>query len=242
LKPAKRIRVGDRILFTHDFTADVLSQGEFGEHKLRLNAALPLPELLERLGETPLPPYIRRHPNPQDRDRYQTVFAQHRGSVAAPTAGLHFTPEILSSCRQVGAQIAYVTLHVGLGTFAPLRAELLTDVKLHGEQFEISESNAEAMRSAQRLLCVGTTSVRAVESALLRGPFRAIRAETDLFISPGFQFQGTGALLTNFHLPKSSLLMLVSALAGRELTLAAYHHAVSSRYRFFSYGDCMLIV
>src|SRR6185437_3394899 len=194
-----------------------------------------------RLGETPLPPYIHRAPMASDRERYQTVFAARRGSVAAPTAGLHFTPGMLEQCRAAGAGIAYLTLHVGLGTFAPLRVEKLSDIRLHEEYFEIREPDAELMRRASRRLCVGTTSVRSVETALLRGGLQAMKGETDLFIQPGFHFAGTGALLTNFHLPQSSLLMLVCAFAGRELTLAAYRHAVTERYRFFSYGDCMLI-
>jgi S-adenosylmethionine:tRNA ribosyltransferase-isomerase len=148
---------------------------------------------------------------------------------------------MLEACRSAGADIAYVTLHVGLGTFAPLRAENLTDIQLHEEYFEITEENAALLRRAKRRLCVGTTSVRTIETALLRGPFQPLRGETNLFIYPGFHFQGVGAMLTNFHLPQSSLLMLVSAFAGRELVLTAYRHAVAEKYRFFSYGDCMII-
>lgn len=240
-KPAKRVREGDRILFDENFYAEVLEEGEFGERTLRLFAQKPIRELLEHLGRTPLPPYIRREPEARDRERYQTVYAEKRGSVAAPTAGLHFTPEMLAACRAAGADIAYLTLHVGLGTFAPLRETTVERVQLHEESFEIAAPNAELMRSAKRLLCVGTTSVRAVETALLRGGLSAMQGETNLFIYPGFRFRGTGALLTNFHLPQSSLLMLVAAFAGRDLTLAAYRHAVAARYRFFSYGDCMLI-
>ncbi len=240
-KPAKRVRKGDRILFNQDLCAEILDEGEFGERTLRLIARKPIGELLEELGRTPLPPYIHREPTRRDRERYQTVFAEKRGSVAAPTAGLHFTPEMLKACRAAGAEIAYVTLHVGLGTFAPLREETIEKAHLHEESFEIDASNAQTMRDANRLLCVGTTSVRTVETALLRGRLSPLHGETDLFIYPGFRFRGAGALLTNFHLPQSSLLMLVAAFAGRELTLAAYRHAVAERYRFFSYGDCMLI-
>jgi S-adenosylmethionine:tRNA ribosyltransferase-isomerase len=180
----------------------------------------------------PLPPYIKREDTPSDRERYQTVFARETGSVAAPTAGLHFTAEILQACRESGAEIASVTLHVGLGTFQPVRGE-----RLHAERFHVSEGNASKIRAAQRVICAGTTSVRAVESLYL-----GRTGETDLFIRPGFQFQRTNAMLTNFHLPESSLLMLVCAFAGRELVLAAYQHAVQAGYRFYSYGDCMLIV
>ena len=242
VKPSKRLRAGDRLIFNESFRADVLSRGDFGEHVVRFLAEEPIRDLLERLGETPLPPYIRRPPVPGDRERYQTVFAKKEGSIAAPTAGLHFTQETIEQCRGAGATIAYVTLHVGLGTFAPLREADLAQIRLHEEYFEISEENARILKQAQRLLCVGTTSVRTIETALLRGGLRGMSGETNLFIYPGFRFRGTGALLTNFHLPQSSLLMLVCAFAGTELTLAAYRQAVTERYRFFSYGDCMLIV
>jgi S-adenosylmethionine:tRNA ribosyltransferase-isomerase len=187
---------------------------------------------LDKIGHVPLPPYIKRPDTVEDRDRYQTVFARETGSVAAPTAGLHFTPDILEACRRTGAEIAYVTLHVGLGTFQPVR-----DQKLHSERFHITEENAARIEASKRAVCAGTTSVRAVESVFL-GKTR----ETDLFIRPGFQFQRTGAMLTNFHLPQSSLLVLVCAFAGIEFVLSAYHHAVESGYRFYSYGDCMLIL
>jgi len=236
VKPAKRVRVGDRILFGEDFSAEVLREGEFGERGVRLIAAQPIDELLERYGEMPLPPYIERQAATADRERYQTVFAAHTGSAAAPTAGLHFTPAMLEQCQAAGAKIAYITLHVGLGTFAPLRQKRLEDIQLHAEHFEITKRNAEQIHSAERRLCVGTTSVRAIESAVT-----ATRGETRLFIHPGYQFRAADAMLTNFHLPESSLLMLVSAFAGTELALAAYRHAVAARYRFFSYGDCMLI-
>ncbi len=241
VRPGKRVQVGDRILFDEDFHAEIVGHGEFGERTVRLHAAKPIVELIDTLGQIPLPPYIHRAPDASDRERYQTVFAEKRGSVAAPTAGLHFTPEILETCRAAGAEIANVTLHVGLGTFAPLREKNISDIRLHEESFQIEESDAATMRSAKRLICVGTTSVRTIETALLRGGFHAMRGETSLFIHPGFSFRGTGAMLTNFHLPESSLLMLVSAFGGHELVLAAYRHAVAEKYRFFSYGDCMLI-
>ena len=241
VKPGKRVRAGDTILFTEDLSAEVLTHGNYGERTIRFGAKCPISERLEQLGQTPLPPYIHRAPDAQDRDRYQTVFAAKRGSVAAPTAGLHFTEEMLERCRAAGAAIAHVTLHVGLGTFAPLRETELSKIELHEEYFEISRPDAEVMLAAQRLVCIGTTGVRTLETACLRGGLGAMNGETNLFIHPGFHFRATGGLLTNFHLPQSSLLMLVSAFAGQDLTLAAYRHAVAARYRFFSYGDCMLI-
>ena len=187
----------------------------------------------------PLPPYIRRSDRDDDRSRYNTVFATVTGSVAAPTAGLHFTPEILEQCRQAGAGTAHVTLHVGLGTFAPLHAEKLENVQLHREFYEVDPAALETIRQSRRRIAVGTTSVRTVETVYTTG---SLTGETSLFIYPGYTFRAVNAMLTNFHLPKSSLIILVSALAGRELTLDAYNHAVKERYRFFSYGDCMLIL
>lgn len=232
VRPGRKMRTGERIRFDENVEAEVLSRGEFGERTLRFHAAEPIYELLERIGHVPLPPYIKRPDRPEDRERYQTVFARAIGSVAAPTAGLHFTPEILDECRKAGADIAYVTLDVGLGTFQPVHGDTL-----HSERFEITGENASRIARASRVVCVGTTSVRTVESAAL-----GKAGETDLFIRPGFAFQRTGAMLTNFHLPRSSLLMLVCAFAGNELILAAYRHAVEAGYRFYSYGDCMLIV
>ena len=230
-RPGRKMRVGERIRFG-DTEAEILGRGEFGERTIRFQTERNIYEWLESVGHVPLPPYIKRYDSEEDRDRYQTVFARETGSVAAPTAGLHFTPEILEKCRAAGAGIAYVTLHVGLGTFQPVRGE-----KLHSERFHITEENARKIRDARRVICVGTTSVRAVESLYL-----GRNGETDLFIRPGFSFQRTGAMLTNFHLPQSSLLMLVCAFAGRELTLAAYRHVVEAGYRFYSYGDCMLVL
>jgi S-adenosylmethionine:tRNA ribosyltransferase-isomerase len=241
VRPGRRVRKGDRIVFNEELSAEVIEQGNFGERTLRLISQEPLSDLLERMGEIPLPPYIDRVPTARDRERYQTIFADKKGSVAAPTAGLHFTPEILDECRAAGAEIAHVTLHVGLGTFSPLREESVSEVELHEEYFEIPPPDVATMLHAKRIFCVGTTSVRTLETAMLRGGLRAMQGETNLFIYPGFSFQATGAMLTNFHLPKSSLLILVSAFAGRDLTLAAYRHAVAEKYRFFSYGDCMLI-
>jgi len=241
VKPAKRVRTGDCICFDPELSAEVLSEGRFGERVLCLHTTQNLRCLLDKIGETPLPPYIHRRPEVADRERYQTVFAKEQGSVAAPTAGLHFSPAMLEACRSAGATIAYVTLHVGLGTFAPLRGEKISDIKLHEESFELKPEDCAVMRSAKRLVCVGTTSVRTIETISLRGELHPAQGDTNLFIYPGFHFKATGAMLTNFHLPESSLLMLVAAFAGRELTLAAYDHAVRARFRFFSYGDCMFI-
>jgi S-adenosylmethionine:tRNA ribosyltransferase-isomerase len=243
VKPGKRVRRGDSVLFSNGLRAEVLSQGEFGERTVRFSSpsSQSVTDALLEIGEMPLPPYIERQPRSSDSERYQTVFAKHSGSVAAPTAGLHFTPQILEECHAAGAKVVEVTLHVGLGTFAPLRAVNLDEVQLHEERFEISAESAYAMREASRLFCVGTTSVRTLETAMLGGGLVPMGGPTSIFIYPGFRFLATGALLTNFHLPESSLLMLVSAFAGRELILDAYRHAVAARYRFFSYGDCMLI-
>lgn len=233
--PGRKMRTGERIIISEELTAEVLARGEHGERTVRLHPRGDLYGVLDRAGHTPLPPYIRRPDTEADRERYQTVYARERGSVAAPTAGLHFTPEILERCRAAGAEIARVTLHVGLGTFQPLHTEVIEDVRLHEEAFHVTEEAIRAMDRASRVIAAGTTSVRAIES-------ETGRSETDLFISPGFKFRRTGALLTNFHLPRSSLLVLVCAFAGTELALAAYRHAVEQKYRFFSYGDCMLIV
>lgn len=241
VRPGKRARPGDTILFNENLKAELLDRGEFGERTVRFHSSEPVREMLEQIGETPLPPYIQRRSDAKDRERYQTVFARERGSVAAPTAGLHFTDSMLGQCRSSGAEIAYVTLHVGLGTFAPLRGQKLSEIELHEEYFQIPDESVPLLKRAKRLFCVGTTSVRTIETAALRGPLRAMSGETNLFIYPGFHFRGAGAMLTNFHLPQSSLLMLVSAFAGRELTLAAYRHAVAQKYRFYSYGDCMII-
>jgi S-adenosylmethionine:tRNA ribosyltransferase-isomerase len=229
--PGRKMRTGERILFG-DVEAEIVGRGEYGERTVRFHSDGDIHEWLEKFGHVPLPPYIKRPDTAEDRERYQTVFAREIGSIAAPTAGLHFTPEILEACREAGAEVAYVTLHVGLGTFQPVRGE-----SLHSERFSVTEENAGKIREAQRVLCAGTTSVRAVESMFL-----GKRGKTDLFIRPGFEFQRTNAMLTNFHLPQSSLLMLVCAFAGRDFVLSAYQHAVEAGYRFYSYGDCMLLV
>jgi S-adenosylmethionine:tRNA ribosyltransferase-isomerase len=229
--PGKKMRTRERVVFD-GVEAEVIGRGEYGERTLRFHYEGDLYEWLKKTGHVPLPPYIKRDDTQADRERYQTVFARETGSVAAPTAGLHFTGEVLDECRKAGAEIAYVTLHVGLGTFQPVRGD-----QLHAERFQVSEENAARIRAAKRVICAGTTGVRAVESFFL-----SKTGETNLFIRPGFQFQRTNAMLTNFHLPESSLLMLVCAFAGREFVLSAYEHAVQAGYRFYSYGDCMFIV
>ena len=234
VRPGRKMRTGEKIIVSPDLTAEILGRGEFGERTVRLHPRGDLFEILDRVGHVPLPPYIRRDDRLEDRERYQAVFAKERGSVAAPTAGLHFTPEILEACQAAGASIARVTLHVGLGTFQPLHHEVIEEARLHSESFTVPEEAVRAMDAARRVIAVGTTSVRAIESSP--------GGETNLFIYPGFQFRRTGAMLTNFHLPKSSLLVLICAFAGRDFALAAYRHAVAERYRFFSYGDCMLIL
>jgi S-adenosylmethionine:tRNA ribosyltransferase-isomerase len=245
VRPGRKLGLGERIRFANGLEGEITGRGEFGERTIRFDGPhedTDLLEQFEKIGHVPLPPYIKRGDQAADRERYQTVFARERGSVAAPTAGLHFTPEILEACRARGADVAYVTLHVGLGTFQPLHEEQVERAKLHSESYRITEENAARMRSAKRLVCAGTTSVRTVESALRCGDLRAQSGETDIFIYPGFTFRGAGAMLTNFHLPRTSLLLLVCAFAGTELALAAYRHAVEAEYRFYSYGDCMLIV
>ena len=197
--------------------------------------------LLERHGHVPLPPYIRRDDEIADRARYQTVFARAAGSVAAPTAGLHFDESLLAAVRARGAAVAELTLHVGLGTFRPVTEERVERHRMHAERFELSPQAADAVARADRTVAVGTTSVRTLETVARNGG-KPQRGATDLFIVPGFQFQAVGALLTNFHLPRSTLLMLVAAFGGRDLVREAYEHAIRERYRFYSYGDCMLIV
>jgi S-adenosylmethionine:tRNA ribosyltransferase-isomerase len=239
VRPGRKLRVGAVIRFDDDFAAEIIAHGERGERTVRFSGSEDVYSAIDRLGHMPLPPYIKRDDRPADRDRYQTVFAQEQGSSAAPTAGLHFTGEVLDRVVDSGAHIARVTLHVGLGTFQPIEREDFENHKLHFERYSISETAWKEIESARRVVAVGTTSVRTLESAARTG---AIAGSTDLFLYPGSEFRRTGAMLTNFHLPRTSLLLLVCAFAGTELALAAYRHAVRERYRFFSYGDCMLIV
>ncbi|MBI4893403.1 MAG: tRNA preQ1(34) S-adenosylmethionine ribosyltransferase-isomerase QueA [Acidobacteria bacterium] len=242
VRPGRHLHEGTRIVITPNLAAEVLETRIRGERLVRLECSTDLDQELDAAGHIPLPPYIHRLDQAADRERYQTVFAQQRGSVAAPTAGLHFTPKILESCAGAGATVARITLHVGLGTFQPLIHDIVEENHLHTETYSISAEAAAALQSASRRVAVGTTSARTLESAAAIGPFTETSAETDIFIYPGYQFRAVDALLTNFHLPKSSLLLLVSAFAGKELIRAAYDFAVAQRYRFFSYGDCMLIL
>jgi len=202
--------------------------------------------VLSEIGQMPIPPYIRRDPVKEDREWYQTVYAAEEGAIAAPTAGLHFTEEMLDSLRARGVRIVFVTLHVGVGTFKTVKSEWIEGHRMENEWFEVSGEAVEQIQKAKagggRVVCVGTTSVRALEQAAAGGEFRRAEGETGLFIYPGFQFRMTDAMITNFHLPKSTLLMLVMAFAGRENILKAYEEAVKLRYRFYSYGDAMLII
>ena len=247
VRPGRKIGVGERLSFgeNEELKAEVISRGEFGERTFRFD---PVPDFfaaIERIGHVPLPPYIDRHDEQSDRERYQTVYARERGSVAAPTAGLHFTPEILDRLRQRGIKTAEVTLHVGLGTFQPIHEERVEEHHLHREWYRVSPEAGAAINRAldanHRVVAIGTTAVRTLEYAGHSGRVEPGSGETDLFIYPRYQFRVVGAMLTNFHLPKSTLLMLVSALAGRELILRAYQHAVVEKYRFYSYGDCMFL-
>jgi S-adenosylmethionine:tRNA ribosyltransferase-isomerase len=243
VRPGRKMRTGEIVRFPGGLEAEIIGRGEYGERTVRFHAEGDLYEWFERIGHVPLPPYIKRPDEREDRERYQTVFARERGSVAAPTAGLHFSPEVLDECRWAGAEVAYVTLHVGLGTFQPLHDEQIRQQRLHAETYQVSAENAAIMRRASRRIAVGTTALRTMETVAQRhGQLEEDRGETELFIVPGYEFRATGALLTNFHLPRTSLLILVCAVAGKELALNAYRHAVHSNYRFFSYGDCMLIL
>jgi len=253
VRPGRKVAIGERLVFPAEdgnivLEAEVLERGQFGDRLLQFAPVDDFFGILDRIGHIPLPPYIHRNDAAPDRERYQTVFSRERGSVAAPTAGLHFTPQMLDSIASRGVEIARVTLHVGLGTFAPLRVERVDEVHLHRERYSISPLAADALNRARtegrRVVAVGTTVVRTLESAALQagsGPITAHSGDTEIFISPGFQFRLVNALLTNFHLPQSSLLMLVSAFAGKNHVLSAYRHAVDNRYRFFSYGDCMFL-
>ncbi|HKD81577.1 MAG TPA: tRNA preQ1(34) S-adenosylmethionine ribosyltransferase-isomerase QueA [Candidatus Angelobacter sp.] len=272
VRPGRKIGVGEKIFFASGdaqdevggpsasehgpkLVAEVIGRGEFGERTLRFDPTPDFFAAIEELGHVPLPPYIARPDRPQDRERYQTVYArsEERGSIAAPTAGLHFTREILSRIRERGIEVAEITLHVGLGTFQPVHTEKVEEHRLHRESFHVSEAVAgqinRALEEKRRVVAVGTTTVRTLEylghqSVAGQAGMPQIRAgagEADIFIYPGFEFRVVSALLTNFHLPQSTLLMLVAAFAGRENVLRAYGHAIQERYRFFSYGDCMSI-
>ena len=272
--PGRKLGLGERIYFggdadelSHELAAEIVGRGTFGERRLRFDPVDDFFGVLNRIGHIPLPPYIDRPDTPSDRESYQTIYAKPPGSVAAPTAGLHFTPEILERIHERGIETVEITLHVGLGTFQPVREEVVEEHKLHREWYEISVDAAQRIQRAcdagRRIVAVGTTTVRTLEFAARTSPpkqnqlgacpelaagwgtpdgrITAQSGEADIFIYPGFEFRVVGAVLTNFHLPKSTLLMLVSAFAGRERTLQAYEHAVRQRYRFYSYGDCMFV-
>jgi S-adenosylmethionine:tRNA ribosyltransferase-isomerase len=247
-RPGRRLREGARVRLDAGLEAEVVAVLADGKRRVRFTSEGPLDEALERAGRMPLPPYIRRgEPGERDRERYQTVYARRRGAVAAPTAGLHFTPEVLGRLHDQGTTVAEVTLHVGYGTFEPVHAEDLRTHAVAPEWVEVGEDAAGRLNAARegggRVLAVGTTTTRALETAAREdGAVRPYRGETGLTITPGYRFRAVDALLTNFHLPRSSLLVLVGTFAGRERVLDAYRHAVAQGYRFYSYGDCMLIV
>ncbi len=251
-KPTRRLRPGVEVFFGPDLAAEVLNVTPEGRTVFRFRFDRPPLEVLEELGHMPLPPYIKREAeggveDKLDRERYQTVYARAAGAVAAPTAGLHFTPDLLTDLKSRGVEVAPLTLLVGYGTFAPVRVEDATRHRMHLERIYLPEATAEAVNRAKAegrpVTAVGTTAVRTMEAVARRGwPLEPFAGQTDLFIYPGFEFKAVDHLITNFHLPRSTLLMLVSALAGREFILDAYRRAVADRYRFFSYGDAMLIL
>lgn len=246
VKPGKKARPGTKIVFGDGaLYAEVLEVVEEGNRLIQFSYEGIFEEVLDRLGEMPLPPYITH--KLQDKNRYQTVYAKYEGSAAAPTAGLHFTEKLLTEIRAMGVETAFVTLHVGLGTFRPVKAENLSDHHMHSEHYEITKETANIINHTKenggRIICVGTTSCRTIESAAdENGRVQAGGGDTEIFIYPGYQFKVLDCLITNFHLPESTLVMLVSALAGRENVLAAYREAVEERYRFFSFGDAMLVI
>jgi S-adenosylmethionine:tRNA ribosyltransferase-isomerase len=247
VRPAKKLKIGERVRFG-ELDATVEAKGEGGETLFAFNlAGAALDEAIERIGETPLPPYIagRRAAGPADRENYQTIFAAEPGAVAAPTAGLHFTPALMQRLAAAGAEVHRVTLHVGAGTFLPVKSEDSADHRMHAEWGRLDAATTGALNAARaagrRIVAIGTTSLRLLESAAdADGRLRPFEGETDIFITPGYRFRAVDVLFTNFHLPRSTLLMLVSAFAGRERTLAAYAHAIAAGYRFYSYGDACL--
>ena len=246
VRPGKKLKPGAKVIFGEgELTGEVVAEVEGGNRLVRFDYEGIFLERLEQLGKMPLPPYIKEEL--QDSERYQTVYSRVVGSAAAPTAGLHFTPELLDEIRAMGVKICYVTLHVGLGTFRPVKAEDISEHEMHSEYCMISKETADAInetkKSGGRVICVGTTSCRTVESfAAEDGTMKESAGWTNIFIYPGYRFKVLDALVTNFHLPESTLIMLVSALAGREHVLAAYREAVEQKYRFFSFGDAMFIV
>jgi S-adenosylmethionine:tRNA ribosyltransferase-isomerase len=248
-RPARRLKTGKIIHFGDKLNGEVLEKTQDGKVHIRFSADGNFDDILDEIGRTPLPPYIRRDASgiDADRQRYQTVFSSKRGAIAAPTAGLHFTPDVLEAIRQKGVEILEITLHVGYGTFEPVRSVDLDQHTVSAERYEISNATADSLNTAagdgRRIVAVGTTTTRALESNLAENEhFTSGRHVADLTIRPGYAFKSVDSLLTNFHLPMSSLLVLTSTFGGHKLIMDAYRHAVSSRYRFYSYGDCMLIV
>jgi S-adenosylmethionine:tRNA ribosyltransferase-isomerase len=261
VRPGRKVRVGERVEFgDSELVAEVIARGELGQRRVRLSSRGDLQQAIERLGHIPLPPYIARSDEPEDRERYQTIFARRSGAIAAPTAGLHFSTATVDRLKRRGIEIACITLEVGLGTFQPIHAEQIEHHRMHSERYEIADQAAAAICRARRegrpILAVGTTVVRALEDAAEKASAKQAgaspraeaeplvepgRAEAEIFIKPGHRFRAVDQLLTNFHLPKSTLLVLVCAFAGRELVLRSYRHAVEAGYRFYSYGDCMWI-
>ena len=250
-RPARRLKTGRRIFFGDNLSAEVLDKTNDGRVVVKFETTENFNDVLDRIGQTPLPPYIKRETGENlnaDKERYQTVFAKERGAIAAPTAGLHFTPEVLEAVKKSGAEILEITLHVGYGTFEPVRVSDLSGHKVAAETCEITKETAEILNRAKaekkRIVAVGTTTTRALESFTKAetGEIFPGKRAADLTVTPGYKFKTVGALLTNFHLPQSSLLVLVSTFAGQELILNSYRHAVDKSYRFYSYGDCMLVV
>ena len=244
VKPAKRIKIGTIVNFSNKLKAECISIGEEGIRTFKLIYEGILYEILDELGEMPLPPYI--HEKLKDKDRYQTVYAKNVGSAAAPTAGLHFTEDLIKKIKEKGIKIEYITLHVGLGTFRPVSVDDVTKHKMHSEFYQMDKNTAdilnEAKKNNNRIISVGTTSTRTLETIMnLYGEFKECSGWTDIFIYPGYEFKAITSLITNFHLPKSTLIMLVSALAGKENIMNAYKEAVENEYRFFSFGDSMFI-
>lgn len=249
VRPGRRLKIGDIVFFGEhsELSAEIISYGEEGTRIVRFSSQGNFFDVLEKIGKTPLPPYIERESTQSDRLRYQTVYCKTEGSVAAPTAGLHFTPEIIRAAKDKGIHVAFVTLHVGIGTFRPVKCEIIEDHHMHFESYEVDAENAAIINRTKtkggRIFAVGTTACRTLESATNEaGALEAESRETDIFIYPGYRFKMVDCLITNFHLPKSTLLMLISALYDREKVLAAYKVAVDERYRFFSYGDACLIL
>ncbi|MBR1729783.1 MAG: tRNA preQ1(34) S-adenosylmethionine ribosyltransferase-isomerase QueA [Selenomonadaceae bacterium] len=243
VKPGKKAIKGNKIIFSDELSCEIVDHTDFGGRIVEFHYNGIFEEILDRLGETPLPPYI--HEKLSDAERYQTVYNRERGSAAAPTAGLHFTKDQMTDLQNSGINLGFVTLHVGLGTFRPVNVDNIEEHQMHEEYFSISQATVDLInqtkKNNRRVIAVGTTSIRTLESAVVDGKLQAMSSSTKIFIYPGYEFKIVDAIITNFHLPKSTLIMLISAFAGREFILKAYNEAVKKRYRFFSFGDAMLI-